>query len=260
MNRSERSQLVAEIEARLLRRLAAASVVPATVIDAPTTSDPQVGVLVDTADPAVVGSDDDDVVDVEYGQIVGDPPAVGERVMVRYRPGGGMEVDGTVGGAWRLLGGAVVPGGATNQQNLGSNTEQAITGLEVEVDVPRPNRWVEITVHARIGADVAAGSNSNGAGRVYREDYDADGNVTATTLIGFWYLKTVRSFSTASGEVLQGSVIDVAPETGVCRYYATAQVTAGFTVAHNPTSVPAVSAFIEVVDRGPAPEDVDLPA
>lgn len=260
MNRAERAQLAAEIENRVMRRLAGEAWMPATVIDAPTPSDPQVGVQVDTAEPVTVGADDDldGETEVEYGQIIGDPPALDERVLVRYRPGGALEVMGTVGGAWRLLGGAVVAGGTADQDETASGAEEALDLLTCEVDVPRPNRWVTVTVGARIGSNAAAGSTSPGVGRIYREDYDAEGNSAGSTFLGLWMTDGVRSFANA-GRYYTGSVPDVGPEPGVSRYYATCQVAAGFTAMYDVATDPSVAAFIEVVDRGPIPEDTNLP-
>ncbi len=261
MNREERSQLAAEVEARVLRKLRREVWRPGTVVDAPTPSDPQVGVTLDSALPPVGQTDDagDEQEVIEYGQTIGDPPSTDERVMARYRPGGGLDVLGTIGGAWRLLGGAYVAGGTSNQNsNAENNVETAVALLTCEVDVPRPNRWVSVSVAARVGSDVASGSTSSGVGRIYREDYTAAG-VASPVLIGTWFADDVRSNADSDGRYYHGSVPDIAPEPGVHRYYAAVQVVAGFTVAYNITTDPTVAAFIEVVDRGPLPEDVTIP-
>lgn len=259
MNRQERAQFAAEIEARVLARMRRELWRPGTVVDAPTSGDPQVGVALDWANDPVGNSDvaTETQQVVEYGQIVGDPPAPNERVMVRYRPGGGMDVAGTVGGSWRLLNGVIVPGSTADQNSTSAVAETAIALLTVEVDVPRPNRWVDISIAVRIGSDVAAGSTNAANGKVYREDYDANGTATTPVFVGYWFLDALRS-SANSGVWVSATIADIAPEVGVCRYYATLDCSAGFTVHYNIAN--STSAYLAVFDRGPAPEDVDLPA
>ena len=261
MNRAERAQFAAEIEARVLTRVRREVWRPGTVIDAPTTSDAQVGVALDSAEEPTGLSDEAGVTQqtVEFGQTLGDPPAVDERVMCRYRPGGGLDVLGTIGGAWRLLGGTWVAGGTANQNSTAANNvETDIALLTVEVDVPRPNRWVTVSMNARLGADVASGSTSSTAIRCYREDYTPAG-VASSTYIGVMFADFLRSDQDADGEVISASVVDVAPEPGVHRYYLTCQTVAGFTVSYNLTTDPTVAAWLDVVDRGPLPEDVTIP-
>lgn len=254
MNRAERAQLAAEVRRQVIADLRHDLWRPATVTDPPTPSDAQCGVLVDTETVTVGEADTGGAPDgtVEYGQIVGDPPALDERVMVRYRPGGGMEIAATAGGAWRLLGADYVAGGTANDTTKSaSSTEGEILALEVEVDIPRPNRSILIFVNVMVGATVGG---TVGNGRVYREDLDSSGAAVATE-IGRWCRQDLRS-TASDGSLCSAVCADFAPDNGAVRYYLTMQVTNGFTVIYDFTTDPSVAALLAVYDAGPLPEGI----
>lgn len=83
-------------------------------------------------------------------QVLSDPPAVDQRVMVLFVPPAGAFVIGSYSGDRRLLGWA---SSTTNQLGISAATD--LDGLEVEFEVTQPNRLIAVTAHVFVEGDTA---------------------------------------------------------------------------------------------------------
>lgn len=84
-------------------------------------------------------------------QVLADPPAVDQRVMVLFVPPAGAFVIGSYSGDRRLLGWA---SSTANQLGISSATD--IAGLDVEFEVTQPNRLIAAVAHVFVEGDTAA--------------------------------------------------------------------------------------------------------